>query len=78
MSRPAASPIWCQTCGAYIRPGTHGIHEVRLGADARRASATASGDAEMSGTRAVLLVVAILAGLTFVPFLLANWLLRGR
>jgi hypothetical protein len=28
---------WCVTCGDYIRPGTHGVHEMRYGQGALRA-----------------------------------------
>jgi hypothetical protein len=60
-----ASRLWCTTCGAYVVPGTHGIHASVYGRGASVASETAP---QVSGLRAVAIVVASLAAVTVVGF----------
>ena len=59
MSGAAVRPIWCTTCGDYVRPGTHGIHTMRFTAGAEP---SADDEPATNNAAVVLLIVLAMAG----------------
>ena len=59
MSVAFARPIWCTTCGEYVRPGTHGIHPMRPGGGAEPLP---DEPPEASALAVVLTIVLVIAG----------------
>ena len=57
---------WCCTCGEYVRPGTHGIHESNYGR-----GASVESPQPMSSASAVALVTAGLIALPILAFVAA-------
>lgn len=72
MAGTAARGHWCVTCGTYIRPGTHGIHEMPYGEGARAEPE----DTGIGNAHAVALVVTLIAGFVGGVFLIALWVSR--
>ena len=73
MSGAAARPIWCTTCGDYVRPGTHGIHPMRYTAGAEP---SVEEEPATSSAAVVLLIVLAMAGCGALLLASAAMLLR--
>lgn len=52
-----AERLWCTTCGEYVAPGSHGIHESVYGR-----GPTAASPREMNSALAVVMVVTGVVG----------------
>jgi hypothetical protein len=73
MSAASARAIWCHTCGEYVRPGSHGIHETRYGSG----PANEPPAEDVTSAHAVALVVAMFAGIGFAVLLVLFWASRA-
>jgi hypothetical protein len=70
----AAEPLFCHTCGTFIRPGTHGIHAPRYGEGPQGSYE----DETVSGVQAVMSVVLAIAGLGILFLVAAMLVARMR
>lgn len=72
MSGASSRAIWCHTCGEYVRPGSHGIHPLRYG----RGPANDPPADDVTSVHAVVVVVAIIAGVGLAGILVLYWASR--